>query len=294
MLGSLMAIGMALCLATNSVIMRSLPNDVDVFLISSTRAAWGTVFLVLIVAATGQFSAYRTLTSSQILVMVASILIGGVLGDALNLSSLRILGVSRAFPILNSYPLMTMLGGVLLLGETFQWLSLMGAVMTFLGIGLISRRADATDREEQPDSVPAFGRGVVMALGTAICYACESLLVARGSAGASAIVAHSIRAPVVVAVSGAIAAGRGSLGQARHLDRRTTCLLVVGGLLGWVFAGTMWVRATQLIGPGRTAIIGSSAPLFALPLSIVFLRERPDRRAILGTLLTVIGVSLVV
>ena len=71
-------------------------------------------------------------------------------------------------------------------------------------------------------------------------------------------------------------------------------LLVVGGLLGWVFAGTLWVRSTQLIGPGRTAIIGSSAPLFSLPLSVIFLGERPGRRAVVGTLLTVAGIALVV
>ncbi|MCA1670303.1 MAG: DMT family transporter [Thermomicrobia bacterium] len=50
----------------------------------------------------------------------------------------------------------------------------------------------------------------------------------------------------------------------------------------------------KIAGAGRTAVLGATAPLFALPLSMLVLGERPGLRAVMGTLLTVVGIALVV
>lgn len=71
-------------------------------------------------------------------------------------------------------------------------------------------------------------------------------------------------------------------------------LLALNGLLGWALAGSLWVSSIQLIGPSKASIIGSTAPLFAVPLGMIFLKERPSRYTLTGTLLTMAGVILVV
>ena len=43
-----------------------------------------------------------------------------------------------------------------------------------------------------------------------------------------------------------------------------------------------------------TAIFTNSAPIFAVPLSAIFLGERPTSRTLIGTLLIVAGILLVV
>ncbi|MGC9359129.1 MAG: EamA family transporter [Anaerolineae bacterium] len=47
------------------------------------------------------------------------------------------------------------------------------------------------------------------------------------------------------------------------------------------------------IGSAMAAVIISTSPLFALPMSLVFLRERSDWRVALGTGLAVAGIILV-
>lgn len=56
----------------------------------------------------------------------------------------------------------------------------------------------------------------------------------------------------------------------------------------------LYVTAVQLAGPSKTAIVGCTAPLFAVPLSMIFLKERPGRYVAIGTVLSVLGVVLVI
>jgi drug/metabolite transporter (DMT)-like permease len=85
----------------------------------------------------------------------------------------------------------------------------------------------------------------------------------------------------------------GGLRDIGKMDRRTLCLLCLAGLLGWGVGGTLYTLAIQLTGPSMTAIISSTAPLFAVPLSYIFLKERPTRHTLIGTVISVIGIALV-
>ena len=49
-----------------------------------------------------------------------------------------------------------------------------------------------------------------------------------------------------------------------------------------------------MAGAAKTAILASTAPVFAMPLAMLFLRERPGPRAVVGTLLAIAGIALVV
>ena len=68
----------------------------------------------------------------------------------------------------------------------------------------------------------------------------------------------------------------------------------VSGVTGWSVAGAMWVAAVQRIGPAKASIVASTSALFAVPLTVVFLRERATRWTLIGTLLTVLAVILVI
>lgn len=83
-------------------------------------------------------------------------------------------------------------------------------------------------------------------------------------------------------------------GAIRLVDRGMLRCLLLAGLLGWGISGSLYVTAVQLAGPSKTAIVGCTAPLFAVPLSMIFLKERPSRYVALGTALSVLGVVLVI
>ena len=56
----------------------------------------------------------------------------------------------------------------------------------------------------------------------------------------------------------------------------------------------LYVNAVFFTGAAVTSVIASTAPLFALPFTIVFLKERVTLLILLGTILTISGVWLVV
>ena len=103
-----------------------------------------------------------------------------------------------------------------------------------------------------------------------------------------------MRVPVVGLVSLAIATARGQARQVLSLDRNTWLLLLVAGILGWGVSSTLYALSVELAGPSLAMIIGATAPLCALPMSIWLLGERTTYRALVGTLLAIAGIVLVV
>ncbi len=267
----------------------------DVFAVSMFRALFGVVFLapmVLLFDVTGE---YQRLTAMQVVFLIASLVAGGIVGDLCYMVALRILGMSRCYPILNSYPLFTVLYSIVLLGQRVSLQTVGGGVLVLAGVYCIARRGAASDA-----STAAGGgaehtlRGVLMALAAAAAYGLEGVLISLGVGDVNGIVANSIRVPVVILVSGSAALVRGALRERRGFDLPTIGSVALGGLLGWALAGSMWVASIQAIGPSKASIIGSTSPLFAVPLSLLILRERPTLWTLLGTVLTVAGIILVI
>ena len=110
---------------------------------------------------------------------------------------------------------------------------------------------------------------------------------------ADAITINTIRIPVATLLL--FAAARGKTGQPlRRYGWRSFLVLMVLGLIGTGGGSLAYLGAIKYAGAGKTAVLGACAPLFALPLSMLILGERPGTRGILGTLLTVGGIGLVV
>ncbi len=73
----------------------------------------------------------------------------------------------------------------------------------------------------------------------------------------------------------------------------TLGLTVLSGVLGIAVADTMFFRALNVLGAGRTGIIGNLFSPFVIVLSMLFLGERLTLMQSLGFLLVMIGVVLV-
>jgi len=292
--GVVLALAMAFCWAGTGVALRGVPVRLDVLLVTGLRALVGMLATVLLVLLAGRIQEYRLLTARQVFFLLASAVAGGVVADVLYLSSLRLLGMNRCFPIVNSYPLFTVAYSAVLLGERITWRTLTGAAVVFLGVYLVARPKD----ESRGPSGAALGLGrlaggVGMAVATAACYGIEAILISLGAIEVNSAVANSVRVPLVALIALPLAALRGACAELRQMTWRAWIPLAAAGAIGWGLAGTLWVAAVKAIGPGRAAIIGSTAPLFAVPLSMVILKERPTRLTLLGTALTIVGIILV-
>ena len=136
--------------------------------------------------------------------------------------------------------------------------------------------------------------GLLFAVVAAVFWGLAAVLLSLGAQGIASLTANSVRLPAAIALCLGVAGVRGRLGELRRLDRRTVLMVLVVGVLGYGLKATLYVNAVQYAGPSLTAVLSASAPVFALPLSFVFLNEKPTLRRLGGTALIVSGILLVI
>ncbi len=292
-LGIVFAIIQAFTWSVTSIILRDLSTRLDAFLVNGVRATVGYMVIIPLLFLTGGHNDLHLLTATNVLLLAGSIAIGGVIGDTFYLGSLRMLGVGRAFPITNTYPLFTVLFSALLLQEHITWGMAVGMLLVMLGIYLVARPRGRLQEMDIPLPKPQLIKGVLAALATAMFWGLASVVLAIGLRGINPIVANSVRVPVVAGLCLLAATQRKQLGTLRRVEPRTMRLLALAGILGWGVGGLLFVYAVKLAGPSRTAVISAAAPLFAVPLSAILLHEKPSRHVYAGTFLSVIGIVLV-
>ncbi|MBC7235107.1 MAG: DMT family transporter [Chloroflexi bacterium] len=285
----------AVCWAVTTILLRSLSNRLDAFLVNGLRAALGLLIIIPLVFLTGGVYDYPLLSWANLVFLASSVVIGGVVGDAFYVNSLKLIGVSRAFPITNSYPLFTVLLSAALLGTPLHLSILLGAVLVIAGVYLIARpRPGHHVGSVEYIERGRFLRGTLYACATALSWSLATVILARGLEGINGVVATSVRVPVVSLLCFVIAARRGAISQLKALPMSVWGQLVLTGILGWGLGGSLYALSIQYAGPGRTAILSATAPLFGVLLGALFLQERPTLYTFMGTLLTISGIALVV
>ena len=77
------------------------------------------------------------------------------------------------------------------------------------------------------------------------------------------------------------------------MDQKFATIMLLSGILGTYLSSLFLVISTQKLGAGMTSVLTSLGPLFALPLAYFWLKEQVTRLTIVGTVLTVIGLVIV-
>ncbi len=133
-----------------------------------------------------------------------------------------------------------------------------------------------------------------MALAASVLWAIGQVALKPGTDGVHTVVANSVRQPLGALLLLVPNLFRGRWRELRSLDRRSWGIIVLASLIGTGLGTFLFIMAIQMAGAGRTAILTSTAPLMAVPFSMLWMGERPTRRTLAGTLLTTFGIALVV
>jgi len=290
MIGVLVGLLCALTWAVSSVLMKDLARKLDPFTLNAPRSLIGGLSMFLLTLAMGKTAAYQALTPEKIFFLLASICIGGGIGDTFYIYSLARIGLSQAFPLASTYPALTLLFGMFFLHEEVSLGIVGGLVLVLGGIWLISR-PPASRAQDAPRVIK--GSGVAMALVASFCWAVSMSLLGPGMKGLDPIMVSSVRAPALSLVLWGIVALRRSAPKLAKLSRHEWVILIAGALIGWGLGSVLFLTTVALCGPTRAAILTSTSPLFALPLSVLFLKERVSRTILAGTAFTVVGIILV-
>jgi drug/metabolite transporter (DMT)-like permease len=290
MLGIIYGLLCAASWAIGSISMRDLARKLDPFTLNAPRSAIGALSLILVASLTGRMTGYANIGASQWALLLGSLLVGGFLGDSVYVLSIARIGVSRAFPIASTYPALTLVLALLLYDQPLTWPLLIGMFLAMLGVTAISRGRAPTSEIPTPQAKTS---GILFALVASVLWAVSTTMLEPGLRGLDEISAAAVRLPVLSVALWLVVAARGTWRDLKRLNRQEWITLIVGGLIGWGLGSLTFVLAVASVGSARAAVLTSTSPLFALPMSLLFLKEHSDWRVALGTGLTVVGIILV-
>jgi drug/metabolite transporter (DMT)-like permease len=292
-LGVLFAVVATVFFGLTNVIYKRLGNDISVIDITFSRI-WVSLPLAYIFAVISSGSYQIIIPQEAMFPLAISMILGIVLGDTLYFLSQERIGVTRAFPISMSYPLMVYFLTAYFLGEPVILQRILGAVIVVVGVGLVAR---ASQKEGLESSLKWGDRdrkiGLILAFFTLISWALSDAIFQFGLINVGVAEANFFRllfASVILVPFFLI-----SMRKGRSLpNRRILVFAALTGLVGIGLSLIAYSYAVKFVGATITAVIIASAPVFTVPLSAIYLHEDVNRKVVFGTLMTILGVILVV
>jgi drug/metabolite transporter (DMT)-like permease len=309
-MGELAALVSAMIWAGTSIAFARFAGRTSPAVISAIRLGSATLVLLAILLISGQAADYGQVSWQTIAWVVLSGMFAYAIGDTIYIRVLPMLGMQRTFPIsMALFITFTVGGGVVLLDENFTWALTAGAALIGLGISLIVvPRAEDGPPEAVPGEsdlivadppgpprAPSALTGYVLLLLVGIFWAAASLLLAGKRGDLGAVAAGTIRAPAgAIALLGFVSFAQRDDLAVPFRDRRFLWDIVLAGLIGTGIGSMLYVYGVLEAGAARASVLSATAPLMGLPLSILILKEKPDLKVGVGTLLCVVGIILVV
>jgi drug/metabolite transporter (DMT)-like permease len=279
------------------VVYQSQSEEIKPIAISSIKMWIALPFMALMVLAFPGIQSIL-LPIGTILILGISVVFGAVVGDTIYLWSQERIGVSYAFPISMSFPIITYFLAVLFLNEHPVLSRLAGAIIAVVGVIVISNEQSVAAKDSEDIGTDGTMKkfdlwGFAGALATAVLYAVGTVLLQVGIAGVDPIGGSFIRVlfgSVVFVPVVALA----SLNGMKLPTRKATIRVIIAGFFGMAVGSLLYVIAVAEVGATIMSVISSTAPLYAIPVSLIFLKEKLTRLAAVGIVATLVGVVLVV
>ena len=219
-----------------------------------------------------------------------AVAVGPVMGDTLYLAGQERIGVSHAYPITNTYPIITYIFSVFFLNEALLPFRFLGIIIAIAGVSLITREQIHTN-ETQKRSLNKIGISLVF--GATMLYAISTILLQIGVSDVDPIYANLIRVIVGSILFVPILIGARVRGMPKP-PKQAIRIILVGAFFGMAIGSLLYVYVVKLVGATITSIMSSLSPLFALPISVLILKEKITGFAGVGVFLAILGVILVV
>jgi drug/metabolite transporter (DMT)-like permease len=289
-LGILFGLASAFIWSTTSLLIKEQADRISPLSFNAFRMFVGSLFTFALLPFFGGMTALAQVSSSAVIMLSISSIIGIAIGDMLYFWSLDKIGASRALPLSATYPLFTWLLAVPLLGEQVTPAALFGTALVLIGVYLLSPVGDSG-----LNSDPRAQRlAVFAALAGAACWSIATTLLKSGvQESPDVIVVNVIRLPVAALTSAIVAQLYGGKRTWSGFSRKSLTRLTVLAMYSTGFGMILWTLTVDFAGAARAALLNSTSPLIGMPLSVVFLHERVTPKVVVGTLLAMWGVWMI-
>lgn len=213
-------------------------------------------------------------------------LMNAVIGWTLYLLAMERAPGYQVTALASTAPLWGVLGAILFVGEPFRWTALVAALLVIAGAFFLVREPSSTQRTSPFGALLAIVAGILWGVSESVPM---NLATQHGMPPETSIVLFAITAILGITLLTPLFRRR----LPRRVSRRGLWLAalsaVTGAFLGWF----LWLNGLQLAPASLLAPVRGSTLLFTFIFSVVFLRERPTRWAIVGVALVFGGVLLV-
>ena len=219
-------------------------------------------------------------------------IVGLVLGDVFLFQAFVWIGPRLSMLMMSLAPVIAALVAWVFLGERLSLGQIGGILLTLSGIAWVVLDGNGRRKRENRD----YARGILFGLGAATGQALGLVLAKNGLGGDfSPISGNLIRMLAAVVVLWLITIFQGQARQTfvrLNANRAAFGFLAVGAVTGPFLGVSLSLLAVQRSAVGVASTLMALPPVFLLPISYVFFKERFGWGAIAGTFVAVAGVAL--
>jgi drug/metabolite transporter (DMT)-like permease len=305
LLGFLAATGTLLSWSVGTYAFLRASRIIDPGLLNRARlllAVWATLALASI---TGGIWPWVVVTSTSFHAwfwLGLSGIVGLTIGDLFGFTSLRILGARRQSVIGTLAPAAAAASGLLLLDEHISIIDIAGITVTLVGV-IVATYSRQEQHDVANEGYGSFTLGVVLAIGGAVCQGVGLVLAKNGMMSADhqpliqPIHATFLRMSVGFAATYLL----DMLRRAPHRPLREAFAetssrnaMLLGALSGPVIGVTLSLLAAQQLPAAIAQTIFSLVPFVVMIIARMVYKEPLRPRAVIGALISVVGVLILV
>jgi DME family drug/metabolite transporter len=302
--GEILAILANLTFALSNVIFRKVDRQISPAFINTFRTALGLVTFYLIAAFTGLIPKIFMLSTQLWLLLLTSIIFGQVLGDTFYFFAQQILGPTKAMAVSMTFPFFTFIFAILFLDRQFSILLIPAAFLITIGVILLGKAQEHNQNSSQIKRSKVF-YGFLWGLFASLFWAIGIILTDYSmnqvdyylnSGSQTTIIGNLIRFPLATGILFVWAFWERNRNPDLKIKKSTQTWfwLILGALIGTSLGAYLYAEAARVAGASLMALMASACPLFSVPLSYLFNREKMNIKSVIGLLFTTGGVLLVI
>ena len=258
-------------------------KNTDSNLATAIRTIVILVFSWLMVFIVGSFNTITELSTKTIIFLILSGMATG-LSWLCYFKALQLGNVNKVTPLDKSSTILTMILAMIFLGEKITVLKLICIVLIGAGTYLMIEKKE--DSKQAKDNKWLF-----FALGSAIFASLTSILGKVGIEGVESNLGTAIRTIVVLIMAWVVVFVTNKQGQIKNIDKTSWKFLILSGLttgLSWL----CYYKALQLGEASIVVPIDKLSIVVTIAFSYFILKERLNKKSILGLVLIVAGTLL--
>ena len=293
--GEIAALLTSVCWAFNSVVFTRAGKRVGAVTVNYMRL-WIAVPALLLI----HWLLFATpfpfaIEPSRFLYLAVSGLIGFVIGDTMLFESFLLIGPRLAMLLSLLVPVFSAILAWVLLGEYLPVLEIVSILVTIGGIAwVVAEKRAPVDAFASRDP-QKYRLGILLAMGGALGQAVGLLFSKLGLAGGySAISATLVRVSASALALAVLSLFQGKIHA--HLvkmkDKKALLEITAGALTGPALGVVLSLVAIAHASIGVASTLMSLTPVILLPVSYFLFKEKITPRAIIGTLVALLGVVL--